>query len=188
MWGLLRFMLFVVGAFVLFGATAGLYWEHFYAALEKDGRITVATVTSVVLPDVAPSHTAEPKGGAVHFAFQTDAGRTVQSKRVLDAAQLQQLRVGARLNIRYLPAAPSVHEIVALSAAHHDTGFGRWLQYLLLAFVGVGVMVWSSDTVRLRKPRMNLALDELGGEPQTPAPATALAATTMGAGITKRFR
>lgn len=188
MWGLLRFMLFVVGAFVLFGATAGLYWEHFYAALEKDGQIATATVTSVVMPDVASSQEASAKSAAVNFAFQTETGRTVQSKRMLGAGTAQHLRVGTKISIRYLPTAPNVHEIVALSEAHHDTGFGRWLQYLLLAFVGVGVMFWSSDTARLRKPRMNLALDELASEPQAQAPAAALASTTMGAGITKRFR
>lgn len=185
--GLLRFVLFVVGAFVLFGATAGLYWEHFYAALEDDGRIATATVTSVVAPGV--SHTAATgSGGMVHFAFQTETGKTVQSKRSIATDAAKQLHIGAKIAIRYLPAAPSVHEIVAVSAAHHDSGFGRWLQYLLLAFVGVGTMFWSSDTLRLRKPKMNLALNELAGEAQAQTPAAALASTTAGAGIAKRFR
>lgn len=188
MWGLLRFMLFVVGAFVLFGATAGLYWEHFYAALQKDGQIVTATVTSVTVPDVSHSAAADRADGAVHFAFQTATGKTIQSKRPIGADAAQRLRVGAKIDIRYLPTSPSVHEIAALSGAQNDTGFGRWLQYLLLAFVGAGAMFWSSDTARLRKPRMNLALDELGSEPQVQSPAAALASTTAGAGIAKRFR
>ncbi len=188
MWGLLRFMLFVVGAFVLFGATAGLYWEHFYAALEKDGQVVTATVTSVVVPGMSHSTASDRADGAVHFAFQTESGKTIQSKRKIGADAAQHLRVGAKVSIRYLPTAPSVHEIAALSEGHHDAGLGRWLQYLLLAFVGAGVMFWASDTARLRKPRMNLALNELAGEAQAQAPAAALASTTAGAGIAKRFR
>ena len=188
MWGVLRFVLFVVGAFVLFGASAALYWEHFYAALHEDGAIVPATVTSVVVADAPAASASQHRDASVHFAFQTAAGKTVQSKRLVSAQRAKLFRVGAKINVRYLPTAPSVHEIVALSAAQHETGLGRWLQYLLLAFVGGGVMFWSSDTQRLRKARMNLSMDDLAdAQTSAPDPAT-LAPTAMGAGISKRFR
>jgi Protein of unknown function (DUF3592) len=180
----LRFALFLAGALVLFVASAALYWEHTYATLRQDGRIATATVTRVDSQGDLALQSAADKRPKVYFVFQTADGRTIQSKRTLPAADAHTFQEGAEIAIRYMPQAPSMHEIVALAQAQHEMGLGRWLQYLMFAFVGAGVMFWVSDTARLKKPRMNLSLDDLASD----APATATANPAPVLGIVKRFR
>jgi hypothetical protein len=180
----LRFAYFLLGALVLFGASSGLYWEQYYAALEQEGKITAATVTRITLQDASALRTAKAGGASIHFAFRTASGQTIQSKRSLPAAEARALHEGAEIAIRYLPQSPHLHEIVALAHVQHETGLGRWLQYLMLAFVGSGLMFWVSDTPRLKKPRMNVSLDDLMPDAQPTATVSAVAAL----GIVKRYR
>lgn len=153
---LTKIAMFVVGAVVLFGATAGLYWEQYYAALQREGLVTTGTVSQL---EVLPGNGS---GVVAHFEFPVGTGKVVQSRRSLSPEQSQTLREGSRVAIRYLPKLPRVHEIVAFSEANREAAFGRWLQYVLLLFIGAGVIFWVSDAPRLTKRRMNLSLEDLG--------------------------
>jgi hypothetical protein len=62
--------------------------------------------------------------------------------------------------------SPRVHEIAAFSQPNHDAAMGRWMQYVLLLFVGAGAIFWVAEMPRLTKPRVNLSPEELGLEPE----------------------
>jgi hypothetical protein len=181
MWSFIRFALFVVGALVLFGATTGLYWEQFYSALQSDGQVVTATVIRVEPQSAPAGEPSAPQRATVHFTFQSAAGRSYDSARVIAGDGVQFLRAGSKLQVRYMPSAPNVHEIVLADRSRQDAGFGRWSLYLVLALFGAGVLFWASDTPRLRKPRISLSIDDVAlGEASATAPATG--------GIAKRFR
>ncbi len=157
-----KIAMFVVGAVVLFVATAGLYWEQYYAALAKEGVVVSGTVVRL---EMQRGDGAQVTGAVAHLEFPLAPGRVVRSERALAPEFAQTLREGSRVAIRYLPQMPRLHEIVALSSANQDASLGRWLQYVLLLFIGAGVMFWVSDTARVTKPRLNLSLEDLGLEP-----------------------
>ena len=172
-----RFALLVVGALVLFGATMGLYWEQFYANLRSDGAMTTATITRVDAQDGS-------RPASVYFTFQTKDGRSVDGMRWISMKSVPFLRPGAKLNVRYLPSTPSVHEVVVAENERQDAG--RWAQYLILTVFSMALMFWVSDTPRLRKQRLRLSANDIEAG-DVSADGVAVMPTTGGA-IVKRFR